>query len=635
MKVLGYNVKIFQQFLLLFLAFATLPSFFITITTIFSNDNSLKETTSEIENLQIKKLSSLKDQYSILIDNWIFEKSKTVEILTKNPLIRNELEFFSSTANSNTDFVNIEKLFTTWINLNSISSILLLNYTTGNIIFSKSEQNSNGTLSLNSIIVSYDGAKLKQSSSMEDDLIFFKEPYFDNSTNSFKIIFSRVIRPFSSNSGIPIGVLVAVINPNDMWDIIAPRNAENKPIGEFYQKIGLGGTGQIVLLDYDGIALSRSRYILNNQEFILKQNYSNLESFRNAKITGSIIGKTKNLEQKNVYSTFMYLGFHPISNDNRNSFVINKLKFDLDWILTIEIEEVEALSSIDSIQGQVNSTLEIIVIIIVIIGLIITSSAFVIANYYSKPIKNLFRINQSLAIGNIAVKAQQTKRTDEIGILLQSYCEMNKFLKVTLELITKKSIITDSSAEEMLSSCEEISASSKEVGVISQQISRGAQQQSNSLKTSMDILDELQMIISDKITNILEVSNLIERISSKITLIALNSGIEADRAGDKGKGFKIVSNNIRGLADGTRNSVKMIDSLINEISNSITTSMLTLTKSFTTLVSLVEKTASESEQASSMTLEQSTQIEKLTNSAQILSVVSQKLDELVKKFKMV
>lgn len=105
-------------------------------------------------------------------------------------------------------------------------------------------------------------------------------------------------------------------------------------------------------------------------------------------------------------------------------------------------------------------------------------------------------------------------------------------------------------------------------------------------KTVLESLDGIQLIrvtiqsinkrmkyLSEKLLEIGTISQLITEISNRTDLLAINASIEAARAGEQGKGFVVIAEEIRGLAERSSKSTKQIGEIINAIqveSNEVT-----------------------------------------------------------------
>ncbi len=130
-------------------------------------------------------------------------------------------------------------------------------------------------------------------------------------------------------------------------------------------------------------------------------------------------------------------------------------------------------------------------------------------------------------------------------------------------------------ATNMSENLNKISEESKQIGLLSSQVKKLTNDSekvmgsavekmeaiANATRESKDIISQLEQR-SSKISSFVDI---ISQISSQTNLLALNAAIESARAGEQGKGFAVVAQEIRVLAEGSKQAAKDISSLIQEI----------------------------------------------------------------------
>ncbi len=92
-----------------------------------------------------------------------------------------------------------------------------------------------------------------------------------------------------------------------------------------------------------------------------------------------------------------------------------------------------------------------------------------------------------------------------------------------------------------------------------------------SMKTLENNIQQLKQDLSDHSRHSSEIAGVlkvIESISEKTNLLALNAAIEAARAGDAGRGFSVVADEVRQLAESTKKSVLSINEMVEQVAHS-------------------------------------------------------------------
>ncbi|MHA2318586.1 MAG: methyl-accepting chemotaxis protein [Candidatus Hodarchaeales archaeon] len=156
---------------------------------------------------------------------------------------------------------------------------------------------------------------------------------------------------------------------------------------------------------------------------------------------------------------------------------------------------------------------------------------------------------------------------------------------------------------ELATTFEDVNALSEEIAATIQQISRGASNQSELSLKAINDLDKMSDSVDQSLNDIEGTLQVIDDIAGQTNILALNAAIEAARAGEYGRGFAVVSDNVRRLAEETKinatDITKLTDKIVSSIGGSITKLQETL-QSFATQSDSEEVAAATEEQTASM-----------------------------------
>lgn len=126
----------------------------------------------------------------------------------------------------------------------------------------------------------------------------------------------------------------------------------------------------------------------------------------------------------------------------------------------------------------------------------------------------------------------------------------------------------DGSINEALSSKEDVLKAKDILGEASSDVIKLAHEVQRSAQTEAELSSKMEQLTSEA-TQVKEVLNVIADIADQTNLLALNAAIEAARAGEHGRGFAVVADEVRKLAERTQKSLTEINSTINVIVQSI------------------------------------------------------------------
>jgi len=176
-------------------------------------------------------------------------------------------------------------------------------------------------------------------------------------------------------------------------------------------------------------------------------------------------------------------------------------------------------------------------------------------------------------VNDVKSLGQQNKEiANEIQNAAHVIRESTQKEEAIVEQTAKKSnsiqIILDDTIEAASQTQEKIEAAEKELLTAKTSLYTLSSEISSFVETESELLDELSALKNDA-DQVKDVLNIIHDIAEQTNLLALNAAIEAARAGEHGRGFAVVADEVRKLAERTQKSLSEIDISVSSIVQSI------------------------------------------------------------------
>lgn len=540
------------------------------------------------------QLTFIRDSKKREIEDYFKSGQNRISYMAQEPMIIEAMAEFNQnsigTSNYNNIFDKYNPTFVNFTNKLESGDILLVNNKSGEVVYSTFKEGDYGSNLITGAYKNTSVSKAFEGARNTEDRNFAVVTDFEFYGPSNNKPIAGIAAPIFKGDE-KIGVLIFKMGTNKIDGIVSNNNN--------WETLNIGDHGEVGVIGADYKLRSNTRFVNDETDEKIKaaKSATLLKEIRTKGSEQVVLGKTDVDSYIDYHGVNSIVAYTPLNIDN------------LNWGILVKMTHAEAFQPVDRLE-------KIMFIILGLASVGIAAFSIIVASSISNPVIKMTKVALKISQGDLTVEVPKVKGSDEIGTLMESLGNMLNNLRVqTKEIINVVNVIaasvseitvsltqvtsgaaeTSSAVSETTATVEEVkqtvylssektknvSRSAKESLEISRSGSRATEETLEGMKvinSQMQIIANSIIALSDQSQNISELIESVDSISEQSNILAVNASIEAAKAGEHGKGFSIVAQEIRNLAEQSKQGTKQVRNILKDIQKATNTAVMTTEK---------------------------------------------------------